>query len=194
MNIEKMVNSKWYVFFDWVYKLIVMNLFTIIISILSGIIFYILFYFNENGIFFLLGLSMSFFGFVFSFVTNYRIIKMNDEAKLSNLFKRYFLVLWENIKAIRKITLIFTFVFSLLLFSGYIYWLLLETDEFVFDVIGWLYVVGFWAVLMIVLSLFFALLNLPAIVSYFRMSTWGYIRASFFIAFKYFLELYFILF
>lgn len=186
MNIEKMVNSKWYVFFDWVYKLIVMNLFTIIISILSGIIFYILFYFNENGIFFLLGLSMSFFGFVFSFVTNYRIIKLNDEAKLSNLFKRYFLVLWENIKAIRKITLIFTFVFSLLLFSGYIYWLLLETDEFVFDVIGWLYVVGFWAVLMIVLSLFFALLNLPAIVSYFRMSTWGYIRASFFIAFKYF--------
>lgn len=188
MNIEKMVNSKWYIFFDWIYKLIVMNLLTILISILSGIIFYLLFYFIPNGIFFLLGLTVSFLGFIFCFVTNYRIIKLNDEMKLSKLFKTYFIVLWDNFKSIWRIALIFTIIFSFLLFSGYIYWLLLAVDDFVFDVIGWLYVFGFWAVLMVIASLFFALLNLPAVVSYFRMKTWNYIKTSFFIAFKYFFK------
>ncbi len=188
MNIEKMVNSKWYILFDWVYKLIVMNLLTILISILSGIIFYLLFYFFENGVFFLAGLAVSFLTFIFCFITNYRIIKLNDESKLSKLFKRYFIVFWENLKSLWKIALIFTFVFSILLFSGYIYFLLLEADAFTLDAIGWLYVIGFWAVLMVILSLFFALLNLPAVVSYFRMSTWNYIKASFFMAFKYFFK------
>lgn len=188
MNIEKMVNSKWYVFFDWAYKLIVINLLTILISILSGIIFYLLFYFIPNGIFFLVGLSFSFLTFIFCFVTNYRIIKLNDEAKLSKLFRTYFSIFWENVKSIWKIAVIFTIVFSFLLFSGYIYWLQLRADEFSLDAIGWVYVIGFWAVFMIVFALFFALLNLPAVVSYFRMKTWNYIKASFFIAFKYFFK------
>ena len=94
MDIEKMVNSKWYIFFDWVYKLIVMNLLTILISVVSGIGFYLLFYYIPNGIFFLLGICVSFFTFIFCFVTNYRIIKLNDESKLSNIFKNYFIFFW----------------------------------------------------------------------------------------------------
>lgn len=188
MDIEKMVNSKWYIFFDWVYKLIVMNLLTILISVVSGIGFYLLFYYIQHGIFFLLGICVSFFTFIFCFVTNYRIIKLNDESKLSNIFKNYFIFFWENIKSIWLIALSFTIIFSILLFSGYIYWLIVNTEGFVFDAIGWLYVIGFWAVLMIILSLFLGLFNLPAVVSYFRMKTWNYIKASFFIAFKYFFK------
>lgn len=188
MDIEKMVNSKWYSAFDWIYKLIIMNMISLFIPMLFGLIPFLIFHNSGQGIYAIIAIVLTVFAFLPCYITNFQLIKIFKEEKQTGIFKEYIKNLWYNFKKIYLISIIFDLVITLLIISAYIYWNLLESETFRFNAIGITYIIGFWFVVMCLFFIFCAFLHFQLVINYFKMSKWNYIKASFYMEFKYFFK------
>ena len=188
MDIEKVVNSKWYSAFDWIYKLILMNMLTMIISMLFGIVPFLLFLKTGFGILVYIAIMLTIYGFIPCYITNLKVIKATSEDKKSGVIKIYFIELWDSFKKTYLLGIIFEIVLSVLIYGGNVYWQYLESETFQMDIYGIVSIVGYWVVVMGVIFIVFAFMHLPFVITYFKMRVWTYIKASFFMSFKYFFK------
>lgn len=190
-----MVESKWFRGFDWFYRLIVINLITILIPLLLSIGPLLIWYYYNNLVFFLItGLFLAFFSFIPCFVTSFFLIKYFKEEKAGNVFVLYFKTLKIVFNSIYKYELIVVPIIFLFLYGAYYYWLMLDPEYYQL-VWGYIAIIGF-LVSFLCLSLFvLSLVNIPMIVSYYRMKTKDLIKLSLYMSLRYFFKtlLYFII-
>ena len=83
MDVEKYTNSKVYDFFEWLFKLIIWNVLTIVITFLGALVPFLVVYFVKEGIvaaiFSLLTIIFSVFLFIPSYATIFCCIKIYKE-------------------------------------------------------------------------------------------------------------------
>jgi len=182
-----MVESKWFRGFDWFYRLLIINLITIVIPVALAIGPLLIYYNKEFYVFLIIGLAFAAFAFIPCITTSFFMIKHYKEEKAGNVFILYFKNLWivfKNIYLYELIVIPFGFAF---LYGSIHYWSLLGPENFTgFDIWGIIIIFGFIISFFCLCALVFSLVNIPMIVSYFRMKTFDLFKFSFYIAFRYF--------
>lgn len=155
MDIEKLVNSRVYSFFDWIWRLVILNILTLITSL---------------GIITILP----------SFTACYKTITTFQEGSSQNVFtvyfsnlKRYFIEPLKGNVLILGATIIFVIAI--------VYYLSNSGGEGVLATIS---TVGFYFVLFLVLILLVMFIQLPMIYTQFYFRYFDYFRFAFIIAFR----------
>lgn len=192
MDIEKIVNSKWYNWLDILYRLFILNVLTILTpSIIAGGPF-LYWYLNEgkvSGIFVVIALILFILILIPSYITTFICIKLSKEEKVENVFKLFFIYLIDTFKRIYIIELIILPVSTLYAYAAYYYWTLLGPNYFKgFNSTSIFAIIGFIFLFFSLCATVFAFLHLPIVVAYFRMSPFNYLKLSFYMAFKYFFK------
>lgn len=196
MDIEKMVNSKWYQIFEWGYRLLFINLLSIAVPSLVASLPFIFWYFHQDsGWLMLLTIVLWGSGFLPCFIAAFSVIKDYREDKTGNVFIMFFISLWKSFKDVYKLDLIITAIIGAGGVGAIFYWDLLSAYETVGPdsgtaamVIFIVSVVGFVVLFFLILAIFLAILQLPMIVSNFRMTTWNLIKFSLYMAFRHFFK------
>lgn len=188
MNLDKMVNSKWYSGFEWGYRLVFLNLLMITIPSLLGGIPFLIWYFNQSwGWLMIVAIVLMIFGFIPCYIATFRVIKAYKEEMTKNLFVLFFSYLFDTIKYIYVIELILLPILFLYTTSAFIYWEILGYFSEL-NLSGWFVTVGFVVVFFSLLAIFFAILQWPMIIGHFRMKPWSLVKFSFFMAFRSFFK------
>lgn len=161
MDIEKKTNSKAYRFFDWLYKLLIMNVFTIlsIIPIITAFP---------------------------AIVATYATIK--KDMKEPGIFKRYFSNYKKYFLKSFIVGILLLIVGLIIGFSFYFYAFGIPQDETNNFLEGWDILFQMGVVVMFILALVIIMVgvHLPLIIITFEMLTIGeIIRTSFYISFRY---------
>jgi len=187
MDVEKYVNSKAFIFFEWTYRLIIMNLlnFSIIITMSFG--FWVLFIATQKMTYFYLAILLTLFGLMITSFASFKTIKDLSGYRRSGLYKTYFSNLWFSFKDLWFIELLILIVYAFLLGSSLTYSLILNHEDFTYDFIGIVYTVGYWLDWILLFFLTQAVISFWAVYSHFQMTKWNYIKASFYMSFKLFL-------
>ncbi|HBP25352.1 MAG TPA: hypothetical protein DD618_00135 [Acholeplasmatales bacterium] len=196
MDIEKMVNSKWYQIFEWGYRLLFLNLLSIAVPSLVASLPFIFWYFHQDsGWLMLLTIVLWGFGFLPCFIAAFSVIKDYKEDKTGNVFVLFFVGLWKAFKDVYKLDLIVTAMVGAGGVGAIFYWDLLSGYDTVGPSAGTavmvtfiVSVVGFVVLFFLLIAIFLAVLQLPMIVANFRMKTWNLIKFSLYMAFRYFFK------
>lgn len=207
MDMEKYTTSKLYLFFEWLFKLIVWNVLTMIITLAPLLVpLFICFraipselesveqileyaqtqstLFTVIGIFIIIGLLLSVFIFIPAYVTIFCLIKIQYEGSAGNAFLFYFDRFWDNVKALYKLELIIIPVVTLFILAMSVYYMLLGQDGFEYNAVTIWYSIGYNMLLVALLILVLCFLNLPMVIGYFRMKTKTIMRFTLIITFK----------
>jgi len=192
-----MTESKWFRGFDWFYRLVIINLLTIVVIVVIAIGPLLIWYYNENlYIFLIFGMVLGAVALIPCTITSFFIIKYYKEEKSANIIGLYFktlILVIKNVYLYELIMICAGFIFSLGL--SY-YWKVLGPDNFSgFDFWGIVAILGFVVCFFCLVGLIFALINVPMIISYFNMKTKDLLKFSFYISFRYFFRtfLYFLI-
>ena len=188
MDFNKFVESKLFRGVDWLYRLLVINVLTLLIPVALAAGPYLLYHYLDIYFFLLAGLVIVAFAAIPTVITAFFVIKHYREDKTGNVFVLYFqnlLMIFKNIY-IYELTVIP--VGGLLLFGSASYWSSLATENFPGFGNPWgiLAIVGFIVCFFCFCALIISLVNMPMIVSYFRMRTLDLYKMSFYVAFRYF--------
>ncbi|HHU21390.1 MAG TPA: hypothetical protein GXZ51_02980 [Acholeplasma sp.] len=186
MDVEKYANSKVFTFFEWTYRLIVINLMNLLLTALFSIVFWLLFISFEKVVHFYLAILFTLLGFINTSLASFKTIKDLSGYRRSGLYKTYFSNLWYCFKEVWLIELLILIVYAFLLGSLIIYSLILNHQDFVYDFVGIVYTVGYWLDWILLFFLTQAVIAFWPVYSYFQMSKWNYIKASFYMLFKLF--------
>jgi uncharacterized membrane protein YesL len=188
MNLDKMVNSKWYGAFEWGYRLVFLNLLLITIpSLLGGAPFLIWYYHQSWGWLMIIAIVLMFIGFFPAYIAAFMVIKAYKEDKTGNLFGLFFSYFWDTFKRLYLLELIMLPFIALYSFGALIYWEILGNfDGFDFD--GIVAIIGFVVLFFSLMAILLAFLQLPMIVANFRMKNYTLVKFSFFMAFRYFFK------
>lgn len=186
MNIEKFVNSKFYRGFEWFYRLIFINLFTLIVSFSLAAIPFLVWY-NAQELVWLIYVSILFFILLFvpAYISAMLTIKYYIDENTGNLFIVYFKYLIDTIKEIYLVELILVPIFALTLYGAVHYWQLLGPEYYQPDMFGIFSIVAFVVEFFLLVLFFFMFVNLSYIVTHFKMKTSGYIILSFKFSLRY---------
>ena len=188
MNIEKFVNSKLYIAFEWFYRLLTLNILTIITSCLLPVLPFIFWLQNKSSVFLLIfWLILFVFSFLPCYITIFMVIKHYKDEKTGNVFVLFFVFLIDTFLRIYRLEFILIPIFIVCIIGSIYYWDLLGQTEKM-DFAGVVAVIGFVLLFFLLIASFFAFLHLPMIISYFRMTTYNLIKFSYLLAFKYFLK------
>ena len=95
MNIEKLVNGKFYRGFEWFYRLILLNLLILIVSFSLPAIPFVYWVKNfmateEKGFIVIISLALFVIGFIPAFISSFMVIKHYMEERTGNIFVLYF--------------------------------------------------------------------------------------------------------
>lgn len=179
MNIEKIVNSKFYRGFEWFYRLVFLNLLIIIVSFSLASIPFLIFYFNQElGVLILIAIILFVILFIPASIASFIVIKHYHDDKTGNVFVLYFRYLIDTVKRVYKIELIMLPVYLISIYGLYYYWQILGPDNYRGDFWGYLAITSFVIEFFIIVGLLFMYVNLTFIMSYFRMKTFDYIKLS----------------
>ncbi|MGD9605069.1 MAG: DUF624 domain-containing protein [Bacilli bacterium] len=188
MNLDKMVNSKWYSAFEWGYRLVFLNLLMITIPALIGGVPFLIWYKNEQlGWLVIIAIVLIIFGFIPCFIAAFRVIKAYKEDQTGSLFGLFFTYLWNTFLSVYKLELIMLPLAALYSFGVLFYWEILGYFSSL-DLGSWIAVVSFVVLFFTLISLILAIIQLPMIVANFRMKTWSLVKFAFFMAFRYFFK------
>ena len=188
MNLDKMVNSKWYTGFEWGYRLVFLNLLMITLPSLLGGIPFLIWHFNPDlGYLVLIAIVLMIFGFIPCFISAFRVIKAYQEDQTGNLFRLFLTFLGNTFKNIYALELYMLPLFGLYTFGALVYWDILGNYS-ALDFSGWFAVVSFVILFFALLTMLLALVQLPMIVANFRMKTWSLVKFSLLMAFRYFFK------
>lgn len=188
MDFNKFVESKLFRGFDWLYRLLVINLLSILIPLALAIGPYLLYYHFGWYFFLIIGYVFAVFALIPCVINSFFIIKHYKEEKAGNVFILYF----QNLALIFKNIYIYELTIipagGLLAFGSAYYWAALGAENFAsFD--AWvrvLMITGFVFSFFCFCAVILSIVNMPMIVSYFRMKTLDLYKMSFYIAFRYF--------
>lgn len=188
MDFNKKVDSKLFRGFDWFYRLLIINLITIIFIMLPAIGPLLIWYYNTELIVFLIvGFLLGFFMFIPAFCTSFFLIKHYKEQKSGNIFVLYYRSFFLILKNLYMYEIILLPIISLLLFAAMSYWNILSPDNFPgYTFWGITAIMGFIISFFGLVLLIFTIVNIPMIVSYFRMKTKDLVKFSLYITFRYF--------
>lgn len=180
MNIEKFVNSKFYRVFEWFYRLVFLNLLTLIVSLsLAAIPFLLHYYVNNDGILVIIGIILFIILFIPACLAAFIVIKHYLEDQMGNVFVLYFRYFIDTIKRIYVIELIILPFFFFCLYSLWFYGSYLDSEGFIYDFYGIFSIVSFVFVFFIIVLVILLYINLMLILAYFRMKTFAYLRLAF---------------
>lgn len=162
MNIEKLINSRVFSFFDWVWKLVILNLLTLITSL---------------GIITILP----------SFVACYETIRNYDEGVNKNVFSLFY----RNFAAYFKRTVgMGILILVVLLILGYAfiyygdnvkYWI----EEGYDNILVTIFTFARYFILFIIIMIFMITIQLPMVYSFFNFRFFDNIRFAFYVTFKF---------
>ena len=176
MDVEKYTNSKLFDFFEWSFKLIIWNLLVVFITgITFGIVFFPTYYVLKEGtlavVLYILAILLAVFIFVPSFSTIFSCIKIYKEDGYAETFALFFDRLWDNIKALALPTLFMMGVASIFLGAIYVDYMALLNEEIV-GATRVVCTVSYYVLIIVVFIIFLMFLNVPMVVSHFRMKMW----------------------
>lgn len=164
MDMEKFVNSRGFSFIDWLWRLIVMNVFIIFISVVTA-----------------------FIGFIPSYLATFRTIKDFKEGRQSgNIFKIYFKNMVCDFKKTIFITLIFLIFFLVLGFAVWYYAPSVLEADFSFKDFGLIYALGFFYMLFCMFIVGLMLIHLPMVITYFDFGVKDTLKMTFYMCLKFF--------
>lgn len=164
MDIEKLVNSKGFSFIDWLWRLMVMNVITIFISVVT-----------------------LFVGFIPAYIATFRTIKdFKEDKKSGNIFKVYFKNIIFDIKKTMHITLVFLSLFLILGFAVWYYAPSIFGEGFSFSDFTLVYAIGFFYMLFCIFLLGLVLIHLPMVMTYFNFKVKDTLKMAFYMCFKFF--------
>lgn len=207
MDMEKYSNGKLYLFFEWLYKLIVWNLLTFILTILPLIVPLLMcyvkipenaktfdeilavtqaypMYFTIVGILLVIGLILAVVIFIPSYCTIFTLIKAQYEGGTGNVILTYFEVVWKNFKELFRLELIIIPVVILFGFAMYVYYVLMGQEGFEYNAITVWYNIGYNVLMVCLFIIFLCFLNLPMVISNFKMKTRTIMKFTLIITFK----------
>lgn len=165
MDMEKFVNSRGFSFIDWLWRLIVMNIIVIFISVITV-----------------------FIGFIPAYLAAFRTIKDIKESKQSgNIFKIYFKNMIYDYKKTIYITLIFLVFFIVMGFAAWYYAPSVLSADFSFQNFDLIYALGFFYMLFCIFIVGLMLIHLPMVMTYFNFKIKDILKMSFFMCLKFFL-------
>lgn len=190
MDIEKLVNSKWYTAFEWFYRLIILNILMILIPSLVGCFPFLYWFINQSrsGLWVILAIILFAFAFIPCYITAFIVIKLYKEGKSENIFKLFFLSLYDTIKRVYIIQLIFFPVILIFIFGASFYWDLLSPDNFQVDTIGVMSIIAFAILFFCLATILLCFVNFPILIAYFQMTTINYLKTTLYMSFKYFFK------
>lgn len=188
MDIEKLVNSKWYTGFEWFYRLLLLNILMILIPTMLGITPFLYWYLDQSksGLWVVLSLILFIFAFIPCYITSFIVIKLYKEGSNYNIFKLFFIYLHDTFKRIYKIQLIFFPVILILIFGVSFYWELLSPEYFKVNLTGIVSIFAFMILFLCLATILLFFINLPLLVAYFKMTTINYLKITFYLSLKYF--------
>lgn len=186
MNIEKFVNSKFYRGFEWFYRLIFLNLFTLIVSFsLAAIPFLVWYKLQELVWLIYVAIVIFIFLFIPAYISSMLTIKYYIDENTGNFFVVYFKYLIDTIKQIYLVELILVPIFAITLYGAVHYWQLLGPEYYKPDLFGIFSIIAFVIEFFLLVLFFFMFINLSYIVTHFKMKTSGYIILSFKFSIRY---------
>lgn len=153
-----MNNSKINAFFDWVWRILVLNLLSLIITALSCAIL-----------------------FFPCYVATFRTLKKIDDNVNENIFKMFFKSMIEEWKKMLILTIIFDllvllFIFNFLAYIGFI-------SEDPSSVVVFILFISTIFIAFIFIAI---MVQLPLVICYFKLKTWHTIKMSIYMAGRYF--------
>lgn len=189
MNDEKRMQSKLFIFFEWLYRLLVMNVLMIVPAL--PLVTYLRFIKNPNIILIIIFIVIIFVFFFPGLVATYATIK--EGIDVDNLFKVYF----RNYKKYLVKSLIMgliIFISLAIIIFGLLFYIFQDfkgslDKQAIIDIIG--EKASSVGVVIMAVTLIFALLmivNVPLLMIYFnKLTSKELIKSSFYLAFRYFL-------
>ena len=188
MDVEKYTNSKLFDFFEWSFKLIIWNLLVVfIVGITFGVVFFPTYFVLKEGtlavILYILAIVLAVFIFVPSYSTIFSCIKIFKEDGYAETFALFFDRLWDNIKSLWLPTLFMMGLASVFLGAIYVDYMALLSEE----VVGATRIVctiSYYVLIIVLLIMFLMLLNVPMVVSHFRMKMWTFLLFNLRITFQ----------
>ena len=160
MNFEKFANSKFYLIFDWIWKLFVLNTLTLVTS---------------------LGVVTLFP----SIISCMQSIKDYKDGSGTGIYTTYFRNFRKVFKSTVWVGITLLVIFAILLFAANYYSTLIKDDQFSLDTLGIFVFIGFYIVGFLALVMIMVTNQLPMIYLYFHFRYIDYFKFAFFMAFKF---------
>lgn len=174
MDIEKYTSGKVYKFFDVLFKLVVWNVLTIILTALAMALPFVGFYILKEGtiagLLVILGILLGIFMFIPCYCTTFSCIKIYIEEGKTDTLWIYFNRLKDNFKTLYKIELIIFPIVILFTFAISFYYSIIGDKSVEGNFIVAIYQIGYTVLLFATFAIFLCFLNIQMVISYFRMT------------------------
>lgn len=184
---EKILNSRWYNFFNWVVRLVFANIMALLTPMVIGFgLMCPWLFINSSNIFFIIIAIIGALSIIWLAIPSvcacYSLIKAWNEGSENNTFKPFYILYWRYLKELWLYELIMIPIVLVLGFGIYAYYKLLSNEGLWF----WIGAIGFGVTAILAWFVILAGVHLPACVSTFRMKTIDLIKLTFINAFRMF--------
>lgn len=159
MNLEKFVNSKFYLFCEWLWRIVMLNFLTLITSL--GII-----------------------TFIPSVIACMQCFKDYEEGTDDNVFKVFYRNFGKHFKGSLVFSIVFVILFLAIGYSIALYYVNV-TDPEVEESLYKFYTLGMYVSILFAFVISIIYLQIPLIQVYFKFGKWEAYRNAFYMSFRY---------
>lgn len=182
-DMDKIVNSRWYIFFNWVVRLIFLSIIGVLTPLVAGGVFMLPWLFLDAANLFyiilaIIGLVVLVWIGIPSACATYATLAIWNDGGDANTFTTYYRFLFSDLKELWRYELVMIPVVAILAGAIYCY-LVLMKNEGAWFVIG---AIGFGVTALLSWFVLLAGVHLPPAVNSFRMKTKDLIRFTFMMA------------